>query len=403
MLGKRVPLLPASTIGRLLMLLFVVSPVLTVLTNPDPIYFRAGHRAGPAHPRLDRGGRQPGDRDPSLLPRPAVSRDRGGAAGDPVALVVAGLAYSVPMLIEVRLSPQINTWVYGFFQHELRADDALRRLSPDRLPAARALGRVLRADDVRRRRRPLALRAAGTGAPPTWRPPATSGSCSCSARARRCSSTPRCLVPAVRLLSVRQQIRLAAALALFAVLFPLLRGADLVPVDWIVAQAEAVSAGARRFAAVSPRQRGRAARPRLRERPLFGWGSWGRNHIHDPFTGEIVSTTDGRWIIVIGILGWCGYIVEFGLLTLPLLMLARASRRTRRRTHLALQRADRPDARVQHDRHAAERDPHSVHLADRRSAARLRGGPRAPSAGAAVPTPSPARAAAAAPTARTIL
>ena len=34
-----------------------------------------------------------------------------------MALVVAGLAYSVPMLIEVRLSPQINIWVYGFFQH----------------------------------------------------------------------------------------------------------------------------------------------------------------------------------------------------------------------------------------------------------------------------------------------
>ena len=34
-------------------------------------------------------------------------------------------------------------------------------------------------------------------------------------------------------------------------------------------------------------------------------------------TGEIVSTTDGRWIIVMVVLGWCGYLVEFGLLTLP--------------------------------------------------------------------------------------
>ena len=34
--------------------------------------------------------------------------------------------------------------------------------------------------------------------------------------------------------------------------------------------------------------------------------------------------TDGRWIIVIGVFGWCGYIVEFGLLALPLLLLALA-------------------------------------------------------------------------------
>ena len=38
-LGDRVPLLPTSMIGRALMLLFVISPVMTVLTNPDPIYF----------------------------------------------------------------------------------------------------------------------------------------------------------------------------------------------------------------------------------------------------------------------------------------------------------------------------------------------------------------------------
>ena len=32
--------------------------------------------------------------------------------------IAAGLAYSLPMLIESRLSPQMNVWVYGFFQHD---------------------------------------------------------------------------------------------------------------------------------------------------------------------------------------------------------------------------------------------------------------------------------------------
>ena len=29
-------------------------------------------------------------------------------------LVVAGLAYSVPMLIELRMSPQLHNWIYGY-------------------------------------------------------------------------------------------------------------------------------------------------------------------------------------------------------------------------------------------------------------------------------------------------
>src|SRR5262245_6548022 len=32
-------------------------------------------------------------------------------------LVVAGLLYSLPMLFEVRMSPQLHTWIYGYFPH----------------------------------------------------------------------------------------------------------------------------------------------------------------------------------------------------------------------------------------------------------------------------------------------
>jgi hypothetical protein len=32
-------------------------------------------------------------------------------------LVVAGLVYSIPILFEIRISPQLHTWVYGFFPH----------------------------------------------------------------------------------------------------------------------------------------------------------------------------------------------------------------------------------------------------------------------------------------------
>ena len=58
------------------------------------------------------------------------------------------------------------------------------------------------------------------------------------------------------------------------------------------------------------------------ERPFFGWGSWGRNHIYDA-SGTILTTTDGRWIITMGVYGWVGFLAEFGLLTLPILLLWR--------------------------------------------------------------------------------
>jgi hypothetical protein len=62
---------------------------------------------------------------------------------------------------------------------------------------------------------------------------------------------------------------------------------------------------------------------RAMEKPWFGWGGYGRNLIIDPITGRILSVPDGKWIILLGTFGWMGYLAEFGLLTLPLFLLAR--------------------------------------------------------------------------------
>ena len=53
------------------------------------------------------------------------------------------------------------------------------------------------------------------------------------------------------------------------------------------------------------------------ERKWFGWGSWGRNQIYNE-KGEMTSVTDGVWIIVFGAWGWIGYLGIFGLLCTPL-------------------------------------------------------------------------------------
>ena len=52
-----------------------------------------------------------------------------------------------------------------------------------------------------------------------------------------------------------------------------------------------------------------------------GWGIWGRNHILDDVTGQILTVTDGRWIVQIGTFGWLGFLAEFLLLAAPIAVL----------------------------------------------------------------------------------
>jgi hypothetical protein len=58
------------------------------------------------------------------------------------------------------------------------------------------------------------------------------------------------------------------------------------------------------------------------QRPWFGWGSWGRNRVHDQW-GKDLSVTDGLWIIEFGQHGAIGLAACFAFLLLPLTLLTR--------------------------------------------------------------------------------
>jgi len=117
-------------------------------------------------------------------------------------------------------------------------------------------------------------------------------------------------------------LHLAVALACVALAYPVMKGAGVVPTEAILAQAARIDddrANSLRFRF----QQEDILLDRAYEKPLFGWGSWGRNHILDENTGAILTVTDGRWIILIGVLGWVGFLAEFGLLTLPIFLIWR--------------------------------------------------------------------------------
>ena len=61
---------------------------------------------------------------------------------------------------------------------------------------------------------------------------------------------------------------------------------------------------------------------RALQRPVFGWGGWGRNRVHDD-QGRDVSVTDGRWIIAVGRYGLVGLISLGAALLLPPFLLWR--------------------------------------------------------------------------------
>ncbi len=325
MLGKRVPLLPGSPTGRVLMVLFVVSPFATALTNGEPIPFDVGGLPGL---RIYDSVAAVINQAIYVLPFFLAQRFLASEAAQReilLALMLAGLAYSVPMLIEVRLSPQLNTWIYGFFQHsfaQMMREGGFRPIvflyhglwvaffAMTALVATVGLWRAASPH----RRTPYFLAAGYLAVVLVL----------CKSLGSMLYAAA--LVPIVALTGRKTQIRIAAGLALIAVLFPLLRGADLVPVETMLTRAEAIDE--ERAASLQYRfDNEDLLLARAGEKLLFGWGGWGRNQIYDPTDGKMLSVTDGRWIIVIGIYGWLGYIVEFGLLSLPLFLLAWRTRR----------------------------------------------------------------------------
>jgi hypothetical protein len=327
-LGRKVAIFGGSPTVGALMVLFVVSPVATTLLNADPLV--VGPVVVPGIPITDALAevvKQTIFLVPFFLARrhlatPAAQREI------LLALVLAGLAYSLPMLIEIRLSPQLNIWIYGFFPHAF--DQQIRFggfrpvvfLEHGLFVAFFALTAVVAAFGLWR-----AERSAGGGAFFLYGGYLAAVLVLCK--------TVGVLVYAAAALPLtlfagrRTQLLAAAAIACVVIAYPILRGAGLIPVEAMVERAGAIQEERAESLAYRLRNEGEVL-AHARERPIFGWGSFGRNIARDPVTGESGTVLDGRWIIVISIFGWCGYIVEFGLLGLPLILLAWRARRVPR-------------------------------------------------------------------------
>lgn len=323
--GRGVVALPKSRPACLLLLLFIVSPAGTVITNFEPILFARGGMPGLSiQDALSAMLSQIITILPFLLAGNLLATER-AQREILVALMVAGLAYSIPMLVEIRLSPQLNVWIYGFFQHGF---DQMIRYGGYRPIVFLEHGLWVAFFALMAFCSALALARL---APPEERMRRMMVAIYLGVMLVLCKSASpliyACLlVPLLLFASSRTQLRVAALLATIVVAYPLLRSFELVPVDGILSLARSIDlerASSLQFRLENEEMLLRHAS----SKPIFGWGAWGRNFVYDFVTGDRITTVDGRWIVVIGISGYLGYLAEFGLLALPALALLRQAGR----------------------------------------------------------------------------
>jgi hypothetical protein len=240
----------------------------------------------------------------------------------------AALVYAPLCAIELRFSPQLSNWIYGYFPHSFE--------------------QMIRGGGYR----PIVFMNHGLSVAMFL----FTGFCAAVALYRsrvRVSPGPRTRVAvggalllmggnlaatiyaaaAVVLLGVRSARPRVAAVIILAVIvagYPVLRASDLVPTQRIARGFERISAD-RASSLLFRFTQEDFLLARAMERPLYGWGGWGRNRLYDWWGADgdewagvrDRAITDGTWIIVLGNTGFVGFVGLFAFLLVPLFRYAR--------------------------------------------------------------------------------
>jgi hypothetical protein len=242
------------------------------------------------------------------------------------ALVIAGLLYSIPILFELRMSPQLHIWIYGFdpgvFYQEVR-DGGFRPvvfMGHGLMVSFFMMTTVVAAVALWRTR--ASVRNLPPGGVAAY----------LSIILILCKSSAALLYGGasailVRFTKPRLQLRIALVLAVIGLLYPILRTADFIPTAAMIEAAKLISTDRADSLSTRFEQEDQLLK-HASDRFVFGWGRFGRNRVFDANSGRDITITDGHWINTLGQFGLFGFLVEFGLLTLPVFHAASAYRFT---------------------------------------------------------------------------
>ncbi|MGF1469595.1 MAG: hypothetical protein ACFCGT_26025 [Sandaracinaceae bacterium] len=229
-------------------------------------------------------------------------------------LVFAGLVYSALCLVEIRMSPQLNLWTYGYYQMDFLMT---WRFGGYRPMIYMATGMAVSMFMLVTAIMATARWRIGLDRKPyraLW----------LTAIVGICKSTGTWLyaiifLPMIALTKKKPRGYIPAALGLLVLSYPALRAADYVPTDKLVEYAEMFNEERGLSLWCRFDQEGQLLE-RARERFWFGWGGYERNLIYDEYSGDNISVTDGDWVINIGVRGIVGFLGLYSLMTFPLML-----------------------------------------------------------------------------------
>lgn len=314
---KRIPIFGQSGWVRWLLLLYIVGPFITAELNGDAV-FVGGRRLPPIthYDALSVVINQFIHIIPFFLGRQLFRTYEDQQLMFRV-LIVAGLFYSLLMLFEVRMSPQLHAWIYGYFPHGSGSFGQQMRYGGFRPVVFMGHGLLVSFFAV------VTVIAATV----FWQlkikvrqfsPPGVTYYLLLVLLL--CKSVGSILYGfgaflLIKITSFKTQLHVARILALLALLYPALSIMNLFPhqtfMNWASMDADRAQSLGTRF------DNEYALLDHARKRFFFGWGTWGRNRLYSEESGGDITITDGRWIITFGQFGWFGFVAEFGLLAMP--------------------------------------------------------------------------------------
>jgi len=222
-------------------------------------------------------------------------------------LILSFLIYSVPILFEVRMSPQLHTWVYGFFPHDFVQQ---YRFGGYRsmvflghgLSVAMFVVVCLAAASIFLKEK---IKVFGI---PLWLTLGYVFFILVLSKTVGAFVLGTFLIVSIIWLPTRAVRWLSLSLGCMFILYPILSISNLFPHETIL-----------QLARDFDETRGNSLESRFfheglllehaRNKLWFGWGEWGRNRLS-------YSVTDGYWIIIFGKYGLVGFLSFFGLIFL---------------------------------------------------------------------------------------
>jgi hypothetical protein len=302
-----------SRVVDMLIALYLISPVITSALNNDPVFI-GDDRILPGVGTYDGISAALGQLWiflPFLVARRYL-RKRADFETMLRALVTGGLLYSLPMLFEMRMSPQLSLWIYGSFTSSFAVEVRNGGFRPvvfmhNGLIVAFFITTCFLASMALWRTR-IRIRH--------FAPPVVMAYLGVIVVLCKSAGVLLYGITGGSLLAFakpRVQIRVAVVLVSIGLLYPVLRVTKVFPTIGLVETVRLVSDERAESLAFRFAQEDQLL-SHASDRFLFGWGRYARSRVFNEESGGDQSITDGMWIITLGSFGACGFIAQFGLL-----------------------------------------------------------------------------------------